>query len=325
MSIHAIQVHTPGGPEALQWEEITVPDPGEGEVRLRQHAVGLNYIDVYFRTGMYPAPSSPFIPGMEGVGVVEAVGPGVHGVHVGSRVAYGRNLGGYAEVRNIDAGFVIPLPDDISDETGAAMMLQGMTTEYLLERCFPVKKGQTVLFHAAAGGVGLMFCQWAHAIGAHVIGTVGSREKAHLAEAHGCEHAILYKEEDFVERVKEITRGKGVPVVYDGVGKDTFAKSLDCLAPRGMMVSFGNASGKVDPVDIGILSAKGSLYITRPTLMTYTATSEDFKHSATRVIDMVIEGNLKIHVNQTYPLEKAAEAHRALEARETTGSTVLLP
>ena len=325
MSIHAIQVHTPGGPEALQWEEITVPDPGEGEVRLRQHAVGLNYIDVYFRTGMYPAPSSPFIPGMEGVGVVEAVGPGVHGVHVGSRVAYGRNLGGYAEVRNIDAGFVIPLPDDISDETGAAMMLQGMTTEYLLERCFPVKKGQTVLFHAAAGGVGLMFCQWAHAIGAQVIGTVGSKEKAHLAEAHGCEHAILYKEEDFVERVKEITKGKGVPVVYDGVGKDTFAKSLDCLAPRGMMVSFGNASGKVDPVDIGILSAKGSLYITRPTLMTYTATSEDFKHSATRVIDMVIEGNLKIHVNQTYPLEKAAEAHRALEARETTGSTVLLP
>ena len=325
MSSHAIQVHQPGGPEALQWDEVQVGEPGEGQVRLRQNAVGLNYIDVYFRTGLYPAPGSPFTPGMEGVGVVEAVGPGVSNVHVGSRVAYGRNLGGYAEVRNIDAGFVIPVPDDISDETAAAMMLQGMTTEYLAERCFPVQSGQTVLFHAAAGGVGLMFCQWARALGATVIGTVGSEEKARLAQAHGCEHVIRYQEEDFVERVRELTGGKGVPVVYDGVGKDTFMGSLDCLSPRGTMVSFGNASGKVDPVDIGILSGKGSLYVTRPTLMTYTATPEDFRLSANRVIEMVLEGNLKIEVHQTFPLKDAADAHRALEGRQTTGSTVLIP
>ncbi len=322
---HAIRVHKPGGPEVLKWEEVQVGEPGEGQVRLRQSAVGLNYIDVYFRTGLYPAPSSPFVPGMEGVGVVEAVGPGVTNVSVGDRVAYGRNLGGYAEVRLIDAGFVIPLPDDIGDETAAAMMLQGMTTEYLLERCFKVEKGQTILFHAAAGGVGLMACQWARALGATVIGTVGSEEKARLAQAHGCEHTILYKEEDFVARVKELTGGKGVPVVYDGVGKDTFMKSLDCLAPRGTMVSFGNASGKVDPLDIGILSGKGSLYVTRPTLMTYTATPEDFRHSAARVTEMVLEGDLKIEVHQTFPLKDAAEAHRALEGRRTTGSTVLIP
>jgi NADPH2:quinone reductase len=293
-------------------------------VRLRQSAVGLNYIDVYFRTGMYPAPSSPFTPGMEGVGVVEAVGAGVHNVSIGDRVAYGKNLGGYAEVRLIDADFVIPLPDDISDETAAAMMLQGMTTEYLLERCFPVHKGQTILFHAAAGGVGLMVCQWARALGAHVIGTVGSPEKARLAQAHGCEHTILYRDEDFVAQVKELTGGKGVPVVYDGVGKDTFMKSLDCLQPRGMMVSFGNASGKVDPLEIGVLSAKGSLYVTRPTLMSYTATPEDFRTSANRVISMVQDGHLKIEVHQTFPLRDAAEAHRALEGRATTGSTVLI-
>ena len=225
----------------------------------------------------------------------------------------------------IDAGFVIRLPDDISDETAAAMMLQGMTTEYLLERTFPVQKGQTILFHAAAGGVGLMACQWAHALGATVIGTVGTPEKAALAQAHGCTHTILYREEDFVARVMELTDGKGVPVVYDGVGKDTFMKSLDCLSTRGVMASFGNASDKVDPLDTAILAGKGSLYVTRPTLMSYTATHEDFITSASRVIEMVLEGNLKIHVNQTYPLREAAEAHRALEARETTGSTVLLP
>jgi NADPH2:quinone reductase len=321
---HAIQVHKPGGPEAMLWEEVQVGDPGKGQVRLRQSAVGLNYIDVYFRTGMYPAPSSPFTPGMEGVGVVEAVGAGVHNVSIGDRVAYGKNLGGYAEVRLIDADFVIPLPDDISDETAAAMMLQGMTTEYLLERCFPVHKGQTILFHAAAGGVGLMVCQWARALGAHVIGTVGSPEKARLAQAHGCEHTILYRDEDFVAQVKELTGGKGVPVVFDGVGKDTFMKSLDCLQPRGMMVSFGNASGKVDPLEIGVLSAKGSLYVTRPTLMSYTATPEDFRTSANRVISMVQDGHLKIEVHQTFPLRDAAEAHRALEGRATTGSTVLI-
>ena len=299
---HAIQIHEPGGPEVMKWEEVDVPEPGDGEVRLRQSAVGLNYIDVYFRTGMYPAPSKPFTPGMEGVGVVEAVGSGVKHVSIGDRVAYGRNLGGYAEVRTIDAGFVIGLPDGISDETAAAMMLQGMTTEYLAERCFPVRKGQQVLFHAAAGGVGLMFCQWASALGAEVIGTVGSAEKAKLAQAHGC-----------------------APVVYDGVGKDTFMKSLDCLSPRGTMVSFGNASGKVEPLDIGILSGKGSLYVTRPTLMTYTATPEDFRHSAGRVIEMVLEGKLKVEVNQTFALKDAAKAHNALEGRQTTGSTVLLP
>jgi NADPH2:quinone reductase len=258
------------------------------------------------------------------VGVVEAVGAGVHNVSIGDRVAYGKNLGGYAEVRLIDADFVIPLPDDISDETAAAMMLQGMTTEYLLERCFPVHKGQTILFHAAAGGVGLMVCQWARALGAHVIGTVGSPEKARLAQAHGCEHTILYRDEDFVAQVKELTGGKGVPVVFDGVGKDTFMKSLDCLQPRGMMVSFGNASGKVDPLEIGVLSAKGSLYVTRPTLMSYTATPEDFRTSANRVISMVQDGHLKIEVHQTFPLRDAAEAHRALEGRATTGSTVLI-
>lgn len=321
---HAIQVHKPGGPEAMLWEEVQVGDPGKGQVRLRQSAVGLNYIDVYFRTGMYPAPSSPFTPGMEGVGVVEAVGAGVHELSVGDRVAYGKNLGGYAEVRLIDADFVIPLPDDISDETAAAMMLQGMTTEYLLERCFPVHKGQTILFHAAAGGVGLMVCQWTRALGAHVIGTVGSPEKAKLAQAHGCEHTILYQDEDFVARVKELTDGKGVPVVFDGVGKDTFMKSLDCLQPRGMLVSFGNASGKVDPLDIGVLSAKGSLYVTRPTLMSYTATPQDFRTSANRVISMVQDGHLKIEVHQTFPLRDAAKAHRALEGRATTGSTVLI-
>lgn len=322
---HAIQVHTPGGPEAMKWEEVEVGEPGPGEVRLRQRACGLNYIDVYFRTGMYPAPSNPFTPGMEGVGIVEAVGDGVTNVSIGDRVAYGRNLGGYAEVRLIEAGFVIPLPDDISDETAAAMMLQGMTTEYLLDRTFKVEKGQTILFHAAAGGVGLMACQWARARGATVIGTVGSPEKAALAQAHGCDHTILYREEDFVARVMELTDGKGVPVVYDGVGKDTFMQSLDCLSPRGMMVLFGNASGKVDPLDTAILAGKGSLYVTRPTLMSYTATHEDFKISASTVIEMILEGSLKIRVDQTFPLKDAAQAHRALEARETTGSTVLLP
>ena len=321
---HAIQVHAPGGPEAMQWEEVSVGAPGPGEVRLRQRACGLNYIDVYFRTGLYPAPASPFTPGMEGVGIVEALGAGVTQVAIGDRVAYGRNLGGYAEVRLIDANFVIKLPDAISDETGAAMMLQGMTTEYLLERTFAVQKGQTILFHAAAGGVGLMACQWGSALGATVIGTVGTAQKAALAKAHGCAHTILYRQEDFVARVKELTDGKGVPVVYDGVGKDTFMKSLDCLSVRGLMVIFGNASGKVAPLDTAILGGKGSLYVTRPTLFSYTATPQDFKTSASRVIEMILAGKLKITVNQTYALKDAAEAHRALEARETTGSTVLL-
>ena len=322
---HAIRIHEYGGPEQLRWEEVTVGAPGAGEARIRHTAVGLNFIDVYHRSGLYPLPQLPHVLGMEGCGVVEAVGDGVSEIAVGDRVAYaGVPPGAYAEERLIPWHRLVKVPDAIDDRTAAAMMLQGMTTEYLLERCFPVHKGQTILFHAAAGGVGLMVCQWARALGAHVIGTVGSPEKARLAQAHGCEHTILYRDEDFVARVKALTGGKGVPVVFDGVGKDTFMKSLDCLQPRGMMVSFGNASGKVDPLDIGVLSAKGSLYVTRPTLMSYTATPEDFRTSANRVISMVQDGHLAIEVHQTFPLRDAAEAHRALEGRATTGSTVLI-
>jgi NADPH2:quinone reductase len=322
---HAIQVHQPGGPEVLRWEEVEVPDPGPGQVRIRNSAVGLNYIDVYFRTGLYPAPSSPFIPGMEGVGIVEALGSGVKDLAVGDRVAYGRNLGGYAQVRLLDAEFAVKVPDSLDDQQVAAMMLQGMTTEYLLQRTYKVRPGDTILFHAAAGGVGLLACQWAKALGATVIGTVGSKEKAELARAHGCDHTILYKEEDFVARVKDITKGAGVPVVYDSVGKDTLMRSMDCLRPRGMLVSFGQSSGKVDPFDIGVLSAKGSLYLTRPTLMTYTSTREDLLLSCKALFDMVGSGKVKVRVGQTFALKDAADAHRALESRQTTGSTVLVP
>jgi NADPH2:quinone reductase len=322
---HAIQIHQPGGPEAMLWEEVTVPAPGAGEVQIRQSAVGLNYIDVYFRTGLYPSPGLPFTPGMEGIGVIEAVGDGVRDLKVGDRVAYGRNLGGYAEVRNLEAMFAVKVPDALEDQQVAAMMLQGMTVEYLLQRTYPVKSGDTILFHAAAGGVGLLACQWAKALGVTVIGTVGTPEKAELARAHGCDHTILYRDEDFVERVREITGGKGVPVVYDSVGKDTLMKSLDCLAPRGMLVSFGQSSGKADPMDIGILSGKGSLYITRPTLMSYTATREDLLLSVTALFDMVTSGKVKVKVGQTFALKDAVKAHQALEARQTTGSTVLLP
>ena len=322
----AIRIHQTGGPEVMRWEDIEVGAPGQGEIRIRHEAVGLNYIDVYFRTGLYPAPSLPFSPGMEGAGVVEAIGENVESLVVGDRVAYAAPpVGAYAQVRLIPAEKVVKVPDGIDSRQAAAMMLQGMTVEYLLRRTYPVRSGDTVLLHAAAGGVGLIACQWAKHLGATVIGTVGSDEKAELARAHGCDHPIVYTRENFTERVREITGGAGVPVVYDSVGRDTFEGSLDCLRPRGMLVSFGQSSGKIDPFDIGVLGAKGSLYITRPTLMTYTASRADLESSAQALFEVVGSGAVGITVNRTFPLAEAADAHRALESRQTTGSTVLLP
>jgi len=322
MSYHAIVSQETGGPEVLKWQEIEVGDPGTGEILVRHTAVGLNYIDTYHRTGMYPV-EPPFTVGLEGAGVVEAIGDGVTTVSVGDRVAYAAPpMGAYAEARLMPAEKVVTIPEGVSDETAAAMMLKGMTTEYLLRRTYEVKKGDTILFHAAAGGVGLIACQWAKAIGATVIGTVGTEEKAELARAHGCDHPILYTKEDFVERVKEITDGKGVPVVYDSVGKDTFMKSLDCLQPRGLMASFGQSSGSAGSFDPGILAAKGSLYLTRPTLMTYTATRPDLEESANALFDVVASGKVKIEINNRYPLSEAEQAHRDLQGRKTTGSTV---
>jgi NADPH:quinone reductase-like Zn-dependent oxidoreductase len=318
----AIRIHENGGPDVMKWEDVTVGDPGPNEARIRQHAVGLNYIDVYFRTGLYKQPMPGGI-GQEGAGVVEAVGANVKDLKAGDRVAYaGGPVGAYAEVRLMPADRLVKLPDGISFEQGAAMMLQGMTAQYLLKRTFPVKAGQTILFHAAAGGVGLIACQWAKALGVTVIGTVGSDEKAAIAKAHGCAHAIVYTRENFVERVKEITGGKLVPVVYDSVGKDTWPASLDCLQPLGMMVSFGNASGPVPPINGLDLSQRGSLYFTRPTLVTYTAKREDLVACANDLFDAVQTGKVKIEVNQRYALKDAAQAHRDLESRKTTGSTV---
>ena len=322
----AIRIHRTGGPDAMQWEDVELGAPGPGEVRIRHEAVGLNYIDVYFRTGLYPAPSLPFSPGMEGAGVVEAVGEGVGALAAGDRVAYAAPpVGAYAEERLMPADRVVKVPAGIDARQAAAMMLQGMTVEYLLRRTFPVRSGDTVLFHAAAGGVGLIACQWAKHLGATVIGTVGSDEKAELARAHGCDHTIVYTRENFTERVRELTDGAGVPVVYDAVGRDTFEGSLDCLRPRGMLVSFGQASGKIEPFDVGILSARGSLYVTRPTLMTYTASRADLEASAQALFDVAGSGAVRITVNQTFSLADAANAHRALESRQTTGSTILLP
>ena len=322
----AIRIHETGGPDAMQWEDVEIGTPGPGEIRIRHEAVGLNYIDVYFRTGLYPAPSLPFSPGMEGAGVVDAVGEGVGSLAVGDRIAYAAPpVGAYAEERLMPAEKVVKIPAGIDSSQAAAMMLQGMTVEYLLCRTCPVRSGDTILFHAAAGGVGLIACQWAKHLGATVIGTVGNDEKAELARAHGCDHPIVYTRENFTERVRELTDGAGVPVVYDAVGRDTFEGSLDCLQPRGMLVSFGQSSGKIDPFDVGILSAKGSLYITRPTLMTYTASRADLEASAQALFDVVGSGAVRITVNQTFPLADAAAAHRALESRRTTGSTVLMP
>ncbi|MBF2759688.1 MAG: quinone oxidoreductase [Ectothiorhodospiraceae bacterium AqS1] len=319
----AIRIHRSGGPEVMQWEENDVGEPGVGEIRVRHEAVGLNYIDVYFRSGLYPAPWQPFTPGLEAAGVVEAVGEGVDSLAVGDRIAYASPpIGAYAEERLIPADKVVALPESISCRQAAAMMLQGMTAEYLLRRTFEVKAGDTILFHAAAGGVGLIACQWAKALGATVIGTVGSEEKAELAKANGCDHPIVYTLENFAERVKELTSGAGVPVVYDAVGRDTFEGSLDCLAPRGMLVSFGQSSGKIDPVDISILGAKGSLFLTRPSLMTYNASRSELEASAKALFDIVESGQVRIEVNQVFPLARAADAHLELEARRTTGSTV---
>jgi NADPH:quinone reductase len=319
---HAIRVHEVGGPEVLKWEQVEVGEPAPGQVRLRQDAAGLNFIDVYHRTGLYPQPL-PFTPGVEGAGIVEAVGPDVTDLKTGDRVAYAGPVGGYAEVRLIDADRLVKLPDAIPSEQAAAAMLQGMTVHMLLRRVYPVKAGDTILIHAAAGGVGLIACQWAKALGATVIGTVGSDAKAELARAHGCDHPIVYTREDFVAEVQRITGGKKLPVVYDSIGKDTFLKSLDCLASRGMMVSFGNASGPPEPIAPGLLAQKGSLFLTRPTLFNYIATRPELEQAAGELFAMLASGKLKVEVKQRFALADAAEAHRALEGRKTSGSTVL--
>ena len=319
--VRGIRVHEVGGPERLSWDEIEVGEPGPGEVRIKQRAGGLNFIDVYHRTGLYPLASLPAVIGMEGAGDVVALGAGVTSLAVGDRVAYAGVLGGYAEERLIAADKVVKLPAGISYETAAAMMLQGMTVRYLLRETYNVGPETVLLFHAAAGGVGLIACQWARALGATLIGTVSTDEKAELARAHGAAHVIVTSRENFVERVREITGGKGCHVVYDGIGKDAYRGSLDCLRPRGLWVSFGNASGPVPPFELTLL--KGSLFATRPSLMAYTATHAELDANAQDLFRMVESGAIRIAVNQTFPLEDAAAAHRALEARKTTGSTVL--
>jgi len=321
---HAIRIHATGGPEVLTWEEVDVPSPGPGEALIAQTAVGLNFIDVYHRSGLYPVPSLPAIVGSEAAGVVEAVGEGVTEVAVGDRVVYCMHLGSYAERRLIESRQLVKVPDGITDEQAGAMMLKGCTVQYLLRRTHPVQPGETILVHAAAGGVGLLACQWAKHLGATVIGTVGTPEKAELARAHGCDHPVVYSQEDFVERVREITNGVGVAVVYDSIGQDTFMASLDCLRPRGLMVSFGNASGPVEPISPTLLAAKGSLFLTRPRLDTYTATREELESTAAELFEVVASGAVKVEVKQTYPLQDAAQAHRDLEARKTSGSTVLM-
>jgi NADPH2:quinone reductase len=319
---NAITIHKVGKPDVLKWEDVEVGEPGPGQVKLRQEAAGLNFIDVYHRTGLYKQ-RLPFTPGVEGAGVVEAVGDEVSNVKKGDRVAYAGPLGGYAEERLIDAERVVKLPKGISCEQAAGMMLQGMTAQMLLRSVFPVAKGDTILVHAAAGGVGLIMCQWAAALGATVIGTVGTDEKAELAKAHGCAHPIVYSKQDFVAEVKRITDGEKLPVVYDSVGKDTFLKSLDCLKLRGLMVSFGNASGPPRPIPPTLLAQKGSLYLTRPTLFHYIATREQLEQSARELFEMVDSGKVKVEVKQRFALKDAAEAHRALQERKTTGSTIL--
>ena len=323
MNSHAIHAYETGGPDVMRWEEVKVGDPGPGQIRIRHGAVGLNYIDTYHRTGLYPIAGRPFTPGLEGAGEVEAVGAGVSDLSAGDRVAYAAPpMGAYAEARLMPAAAVVKVPHAIDDETAAAMMLKGMTVEYLLRRTYEVKAGDTILFHAAAGGVGLIACQWAKAIGATVIGTVGTDEKAALARAHGCDHPVVYTRENFVERVKEITGGKGVPVVYDSVGKTTFEGSLDCLAPRGLLAAFGQSAGPVGPIDPGVLAAKGSLYLTRPSLMVYNASRAELVASAGALFDMVSSGKVRIEINNRYPLSEAVQAHRDLEGRKTTGSTI---
>jgi len=320
----AIRIHAYGGPEMLRWEDVPLPEPGPGEALIQHQAIGLNFIDVYFRTGQYKVPGFPAIIGQEGAGVVTAVGPGVLAISVGDRVAYAGPLGAYATNRVIQADRLIKLPDTIDFRTAAALMLQGLTAQYLLHRTHIVKPGETILVHAAAGGVGLILCQWARHIGATVIGVVSNEAKGELARENGATH-IVVGHQGLAAEVKRITGGAMVPVVYDSVGRDTFQASLDCLAPLGLMVSFGNASGAVPPIELSVLGAKGSLFITRPSLATYTARRADLVLAADDLFAMLAGGGLASHINQTYPLQDAAEAHRALEARETTGSTVLLP
>ncbi|ABR89485.1 NADPH2:quinone reductase [Janthinobacterium sp. Marseille] len=321
----AIRISSVGGPEVMEYVEVDLPAPGPGEALIWQHACGLNYIDVYFRMGTYPQ-QLPAGLGMEGAGVVEAVGAGVTHIRPGDRVAYaGRPPGAYAEARVLPADVLVKLPEAISFETAAAMMLQGLTVQYLFRRTFRLQGGETILFHAAAGGVGLIACQWARALGVTMIGTVGSDEKAELAKAHGCVHTINYNKENFVERVKEITGGKGVPVVYDSIGKDTFTGSLDCLSPLGMLVSFGGASGPVPPFSLNELASRGSLFVTRPSLFNYIAKRDDLETMAAELFGMVESGKIKIGINQRYALKDVAQAHRDLESRKTTGSTILLP
>lgn len=322
--VKAIRIHKTGGPEVLQVEDITLPEPAQGELLVRNRAIGLNFIDTYFRTGLYPT-QLPFVPGNEGAGEVVSVGPGVTDFKPGDRVAYVSTLGSYAEQRIVPVNSVVALPEAVSFEAAASMMLKGLTAEYLLHRTYQVKAGDTILVHAAAGGTGLILCQWGKALGATVIGTVGTQEKADLAKANGADHAILYREEDFVARVKEITGGKLCNVVYDGVGKDTFVKSLDCLRPFGLLAGFGNASGAVEPFNLGLLAQKGSLYVTRPTLFTHIGNRETMVAMAKNLFDTIASGKVVVPVNAKFALTDAAEAHRALEGRGTTGSTVLLP
>ena len=319
---NAVVVHQPGGPEALRWEAVEVAAPGPGQIRLGQRAVGLNFIDVYHRTGLYPQPL-PFIPGVEGAGVVEAVGEGVAGFAIGDRVAYAGPIGAYAEARLIDAGRLVHLPDDIGFDQAAAMMLQGMTARMLLRSVYDVTPGDTILVHAAAGGVGLIMCQWASALGARVIGTVSTDAKAELARAHGCDHPIVTGKGDFVAETLRFTGGAKLPVVYDSVGRDTFLRSFGCLAPRGLMVSFGQSSGAVEPFAPGLLAQKGSLFLTRPTLFTYIAEPAELAASAAELFAVVASGKVRIEIRQRFALADAAEAHRALEARRTTGSNIL--
>ena len=325
MKTNAIIVHKLGGPEEMIWEEVDVPAPSENEVLIKQNVIGLNFIDTYFRSGLYPAPL-PTPLGMEASGIIEQVGANVIEFQEGDRVAYASPpLGSYSEKRVMPINNIVKIPNDISDELAAAIMLKGMTAEYLVRRTFEVKPGQTVLFHAAAGGVGLIACQWLKAIGANVIGTVGSDDKAKLAQANGCDHTILYKEEDFVEKVKEITNGEGVPVVYDSVGKDTALKSLDCLSPLGLLVIFGNSSGNAPAIEPGLLATKGSLYVTRPTLFSYNSNREKLINSAEQVFKMVRENKISIKIGARYRLKDAVQAHKDLENRKTTGSILLMP
>jgi NADPH2:quinone reductase len=322
---NAIRFHKNGGPEVLQWENVEVGEPGAGEARVRHTAIGVNYIDTYHRSGLYKL-ALPSGLGTEGAGIVEAIGPGVTDVRPGDRVAYsGGPLGAYSEVRVMPADRLVKLPEGVSDKVAATLMLKGLTVQYLFRQTFPLKGGETILFHAAAGGIGLIACQWARALGVTMIGTVGSDEKAALAKTNGCTHTIVYTRENFVERVKQLTGGKGVPVVYDGVGKDTFPASLDCLSPRGMFVSFGNASGAIAAFDILLLSQKGSLYATRPTLATYTASRPAMLKMSEEMFSLVLAGKLVNEPRQTYALKDAAQAHRDLQSRKTSGATILLP